>query len=150
MGKPQTEIDPFRDELRDLRKALGNRIRELRQLRGWSQEEFAANAHVHRNFAGSLERGEKNVSFHGLVLIARCFAMPLSELLAGLEAGEPTRTGRSRRNRGAYAGIDPARLLGEVANFERNLEALREFALGKDKPRTEPPKRKRRKSVNTS
>jgi transcriptional regulator with XRE-family HTH domain len=57
------------------RKALGGRIRDLRTLKGWSQEEFAARAHVHRTFAGSLERGEKNCSFHALVLIAQCFGI---------------------------------------------------------------------------
>jgi DNA-binding XRE family transcriptional regulator len=73
VGKPQREVDPFRDELQSLREALGLRIRELRRERGWSQEEFAHQAHVHRTFAGSLERGEKNCSFHALVLIARSF-----------------------------------------------------------------------------
>jgi transcriptional regulator with XRE-family HTH domain len=88
VGKPQREVDPFRDQLETFRQALGGRIRELRKVRGWSQEEFAAKAHVHRTFAGSLERGEKNCSFHSLVLIAQCFGMTLSEMLAGLEAGE--------------------------------------------------------------
>src|SRR5260370_13827330 len=88
VGRPQREVDPYRDELRMFRKALGGRIRDLRTLRGWSQEEFAAKAHVHRTFAGSLERGEKNCSFHALVLIAQCFGITLSELLSGLEAEE--------------------------------------------------------------
>ena len=42
MGKPQREIDPFRDELAALRSALGNRIRELCKAKGWSQEQFSA------------------------------------------------------------------------------------------------------------
>lgn len=84
MGKPQGEIDPFRAELKVRRIALGRRIRELRQSKGWSQEEFASQAHIHRTFAGSLERGEKNVSFHGLVLIARCFGITLADLLTGV------------------------------------------------------------------
>ena len=71
-----------------LRRALGNRIRELRKARDWSQEQFSAHAHVHRTFAGALERGEKNVSFHALVLIARCFGLTLAELLAGIETGK--------------------------------------------------------------
>lgn len=107
-------MDPFRDELRILRKALGNRIRELRKLKGWSQEVFADKAHIHRTFAGSLERGEKNVSFHALVLIARCFGIRLSELLAGLEAGESveskarTRSGSGKVERG-YSPADRRR-----------------------------------------
>jgi transcriptional regulator with XRE-family HTH domain len=133
VGKPQTELGPFRDELGALRKALGNRIRQLRTLRGWSQEVFAAKAHVHRTFAGSLERGEKNVSFHALVLIARCFGMTLAELLAGLEAGEPARS--RARNRRSSDSVDRERLLSEVAALEANVRALREIALGTEGPR---------------
>ena len=88
VGKPQREVEPFRDDLRAFRKALGHRIRELRMMRGWSQEDFASRAHIHRTFAGSLERGEKNCSFHALVLISRCFGITMSELLAGLETGD--------------------------------------------------------------
>jgi transcriptional regulator with XRE-family HTH domain len=87
VGKPQREVDPFRDELRDMRQALGRRIRELRTARGWSQE-FADKAHVHRTFAGSLERGEKNCSFHALILIARCLDMTVADMLVDFEAGK--------------------------------------------------------------
>ena len=145
MGKPQTEIDPFRDELRILRKALGNRIRELRRLRGWSQEAFAAKAHVHRTFAGSLERGEKNLSFHALVLIAKCFGMPLGQLLAGLEAGDSVGTGANRKPTNARRGIDRDQVLREVSNLEMNIRALKELAFGKEGPRIQTPKRKPRK-----
>src|ERR1041385_5837080 len=96
VGKPQREVDPFREELTVFRQALGRRIRNLRTLRGWSQEEFAARAHVHRTFAGPLERGEKNGSFHALVLIAQSFGMTLSEMLAGFESGEPSRIDLAR------------------------------------------------------
>jgi len=141
VGKPQTELDPYRDELRGLRQALGNRIRELRKLKGWSQEVFAAKAHVHRTFAGSLERGEKNISFHALVLIARCFGMPLSELLAGLEAGKPA---MARGKQGSKGGINRDRLLSEVAALEANIRALRELAAEGDERRRAAPKRKAR------
>ena len=129
MGKPQREVDPFRDELQRLRVALGLRIRELRKLKGWSQEAFSANAHIHRTFAGSLERGEKNVSFHALVLIARCFDMTLAELFSGLEAGErpkpKARTDRPRLN------VELA-LLQEATNLERSVRALKTIALSLD------------------
>jgi transcriptional regulator with XRE-family HTH domain len=134
VGRPQREVDPFRDELQRFRQALGGRIRDLRTLRGWSQEEFAARAHVHRTFAGSLERGEKNCSFHELVLIAQCFGTTLSEMLAGLEAGEPlvsdAAAHRKRRGvRGDRGPIDRKRLLQEVVVLERSARALKEIAL---------------------
>jgi DNA-binding XRE family transcriptional regulator len=75
---------------------------ELRKAEGWSQEQFSAQAHVHRTFAGALERGEKNLSFHALLLIARCFNITMAELLTGIETGEtPTPTpeiGRKHRH----------------------------------------------------
>jgi transcriptional regulator with XRE-family HTH domain len=68
-----------------LRAALGRRIRELRQAKGWSQERFADQAGIHRTFAGTLERGENNVSLDSLVKVARCLGVTLSELLKGVE-----------------------------------------------------------------
>jgi transcriptional regulator with XRE-family HTH domain len=68
-----------------LRAALGRRIRQLRQSKGWSQERFADEAGIHRTFAGTLERGENNVSFDSLVKVARCLGVTLSELLRGVE-----------------------------------------------------------------
>jgi transcriptional regulator with XRE-family HTH domain len=134
VGKPQREVDPFRDELRNLREALGLRIRELRQERGWSQEEFAHQAHVHRTFAGSLERGEKNCSFHALVLIARSFGITLSELLTGLEARQPGAVSRGRRAIATHGNADRGRILKEVSALERAAQALKEIALARSHP----------------
>src|SRR5712691_133979 len=134
VGKPQREIDPFRDELQTFRKALGGRIRDLRTLKGWSQEEFAAKAHVHRTFAGSLERGEKNCSFHALVLIAQCFGMTLSEMFAGLEAGESSASNtaeqsRQRRATSDDCDMDRKKVLQEVLAIERTARTLKKIAL---------------------
>jgi transcriptional regulator with XRE-family HTH domain len=143
VGRPQREVDPFRDELLASRQALGGRIRDLRTVRGWSQEEFAAKAHVHRTFAGSLERGEKNCSFHALVLIARCFGITLSEMFAGLEAGESLKsnTGEERRRRsvrGDHDEMDRKRLLQEVMALERTSRTLKEIALGQKESQQSP------------
>jgi transcriptional regulator with XRE-family HTH domain len=148
VGRPQREVDPFRDELQMFRKALGGRIRDLRTLRGWSQEEFAAKAHVHRTFAGSLERGEKNCSFHALVLIAQCFGITLSEMLAGLEAGESleSKPVGHRQRRGArrdHGGIDRKKVLQEVMILERTARTLKAIALPKKE--SQPPNSRERK-----
>jgi transcriptional regulator with XRE-family HTH domain len=133
VGRPQNEVDPFRDEFQALRKALGARIRHLRKLRSWSQEEFAAMAHVHRTFAGSLERGEKNCSFHALALISQCFGITIAGLLAGIEDGatQPASSpkGATRSN---PAGADRNALnqrgvLQELATLERSVKSLKKL-----------------------
>jgi transcriptional regulator with XRE-family HTH domain len=65
--------------------ALGLRIRELRKLKGYSQESFADYCGVHRTFMGTLERGESNLSFSNLVKISKALKITLSELLEGIE-----------------------------------------------------------------
>ena len=68
-----------------LLKALGQRIRELRSKRGYSQEGFADRCGVHRTFMGTIERGETNLSFQNLAKVAGALEITLSELLAGVE-----------------------------------------------------------------
>lgn len=40
---------------------------------------------VHRTWMGALERGERNLSFHNLVLVSKALGMTLSQLLSGVE-----------------------------------------------------------------
>jgi ribosome-binding protein aMBF1 (putative translation factor) len=65
--------------------ALGERVRRLREKRGWSQEEFAARSGLHRTWVGSIERAERGTTLLTLLMISRCFDMTVSELLRGLE-----------------------------------------------------------------
>ncbi len=65
--------------------ALGRRIRQLREKKGYSQEGFAHAAGLHRTFMGSVERGERNLSFSNLHKIAQALGITLSRLLAGVE-----------------------------------------------------------------
>jgi len=50
--------------------ALGRALLELRAGRGLSQEEFGFAVGLHRNYVGSLERGEINPSFRVLLKLA--------------------------------------------------------------------------------
>jgi transcriptional regulator with XRE-family HTH domain len=69
----------------ELLLVLGERIRELRKERDYSQEGFADACGVHRTYMGALERGEVNVSFKTLMLVSRTLGIALSDLFAGLE-----------------------------------------------------------------
>lgn len=59
---------------------LGTRIRELRLKKGWSQEEFAANCHIHRSHMGEIERGQANITLATLLSIAHQLDMTVSML----------------------------------------------------------------------
>jgi hypothetical protein len=80
-------------------------------------------AHVHRTFAGSLER----CSFHALVLIARCFGITVSELMKRIEVGEPVGTKRVRLGTGV---LDQEKIRSELAILERAVDALRKLTSG--------------------
>lgn len=92
--------------------------------------------------------GEKNCSFHALVLIAQCFGITLSEMLAGLEAGESleSKPVGHRQRRGArrdHGGIDRKKVLQEVMILERTARTLKAIALPKKE--SQPPNSRERK-----
>ncbi len=68
-----------------LLKALGQRIREARAERGFSQEAFADHCGVHRTFMGTVERGESNLSFQNIARVATALGITLSALFEGIE-----------------------------------------------------------------
>ncbi|HET9164651.1 MAG TPA: helix-turn-helix transcriptional regulator [Candidatus Angelobacter sp.] len=63
---------------------LGERVRRLREQRGWSQEGFAHEGGLGRSFAGAIERGEKDVRLSTLTKLARTLGVSLSQLLKGI------------------------------------------------------------------
>jgi transcriptional regulator with XRE-family HTH domain len=62
--------------------ALGRAMREARARRGYSQEDAAFRADLHRNQWGALERGEGNPTFASLLRIVTGLGLPLSEVAA--------------------------------------------------------------------
>jgi len=59
---------------------FGQRVRELRNRRGISQEELAFKAGVHRTYLGGIERGERNPSLKNIAAIAEALGIPLREI----------------------------------------------------------------------
>ena len=41
---------------------LGQNVRRLREANGWSQEDFADRAGIHRTYVSDIERGRRNPS----------------------------------------------------------------------------------------
>jgi len=63
---------------------LGNRIRELRQAIGLSQEKFALKIGMDRTYFASIESGKRNVAICNIKKIADGLGVSLSELFQGL------------------------------------------------------------------
>jgi transcriptional regulator with XRE-family HTH domain len=57
-------------DIKKERKALGKKIRMVRELRGFSQEELGEKAGLSYKYLGELERGNVNVSFDSLLKIS--------------------------------------------------------------------------------
>jgi DNA-binding XRE family transcriptional regulator len=68
--------------MQDIRTRFGARIRQLRNDRGWSQEELADKAGLHRTYIGSVERGEQNLSLVNIERLAVTLSVSLAELFA--------------------------------------------------------------------
>lgn len=69
----------------DPRVLFGKCVRELRQARDFTQEELADRAHLHRNYVGGVERGERNISLINIVELAHALSVKPAELLQKLQ-----------------------------------------------------------------
>ncbi len=67
----------------DVKKLLGERVRELRHRLGISQEELADRAFLDRTYVSSLERGHRNVALENLCRLAGALQVDPGELIAG-------------------------------------------------------------------
>jgi len=65
----------------DIKKQLGQKIKDLRLRAGYSQEELAGKAGLHRTYMSDIERGERNVSVENIKKIADALGVDPSELL---------------------------------------------------------------------
>jgi transcriptional regulator with XRE-family HTH domain len=70
---------------RELVKAVGNRIRELRLKNNFSQEDLANEADIPLSQIGRIERGENNPTISTLYVIAQALNITLKELLNKIE-----------------------------------------------------------------
>lgn len=64
--------------------AFGNRIRQLRQQTGLSQEKFAIKIGMDRTYYASVESGKRNISLQNIEKIAGGFGISISQLFEEL------------------------------------------------------------------
>jgi transcriptional regulator with XRE-family HTH domain len=60
--------------------AFGRRVRELREQRGWTQEDLAVKCNRHWTYIGGIERGERNPTLRVISDLARSFGIPVRDL----------------------------------------------------------------------
>ena len=65
----------------DIRKRFGAKLRSLREQHGWSQEEFADRAGMHRTYVSSIERGIRNPTLSVLERLAKALGISIAALL---------------------------------------------------------------------
>ncbi len=65
----------------NIKKQLGQKIKELRLKAGISQEKLATKAKLHRTYMSDIERGERNVSVENIKKIADALNVDPNELL---------------------------------------------------------------------
>lgn len=65
----------------DVRERLALNLRRLRQQKGWSQEEFAFRAEIHRTYVSDLERGARNPTISVVEKLANALEVKLGDLL---------------------------------------------------------------------
>ena len=68
----------------DIRIRFGQRLRELRQAKGLSQEELAFRAGLHRTYVSSAERGQRNVALVNIEKLARALGIDIADLFRGV------------------------------------------------------------------
>lgn len=67
---------------RSIKSRFGDRLRQLRDERGYSQEYLAERAGLHRNYVGGVERGERNVALENIVKLAKALSVKPGDLFA--------------------------------------------------------------------
>ena len=64
---------------------IGNKLKELRVLKGLTQEELAERADLHPTYIGQVERGEKSLTIASLEKIVEGLGISFSDLFENLQ-----------------------------------------------------------------
>ncbi|MEI9977559.1 MAG: helix-turn-helix transcriptional regulator [Edaphobacter sp.] len=70
---------------KDICVLVGQRIRELRIARGWTQTYLSVHAGVGRNYISDVELGKKEIGLRNLHLMAQSLGVKTADLLRGID-----------------------------------------------------------------
>jgi transcriptional regulator with XRE-family HTH domain len=97
------EVTPVSERaVNHVRKALGERLRSIRNDRGLSQQRLGQRSGLSGKFIGEVERGQKSISIDSLYHVCVALDVPLRDL---------TDMGPARRKRGSNPDIERLRAL---------------------------------------
>lgn len=65
----------------DIRKILGANLKRLRTAKGWSQEDYAFEAGIHRTYISDIERGARNPTIEVLAKLAAPLGVQAADLI---------------------------------------------------------------------
>ena len=60
---------------------FGEKVRQIRKEKGFSQEELSYKAELHRTYIGMIERAEKNITLTNIEKIAKALEVEIKNLL---------------------------------------------------------------------
>jgi transcriptional regulator with XRE-family HTH domain len=65
----------------EIRARLGANVRRLRVEKGWSQEDYADRAGIHRTYVSDIERGRRNPTIAIVEKLAKALKVAASTLI---------------------------------------------------------------------
>ncbi len=65
----------------DIRARLGANVRRLRVEKGWTQEDYADRAGIHRTYVSDIERGRRNPTITVVEKLAKALKVSASVLI---------------------------------------------------------------------
>jgi transcriptional regulator with XRE-family HTH domain len=65
----------------DIKQRLAENLRRLRREKGWSQEDYAERAGLHRTYVSDLERGARNPTITVVEKLAQPYGVSAGSLL---------------------------------------------------------------------
>jgi transcriptional regulator with XRE-family HTH domain len=68
-----------------LLRALGARVRQLREGKGWTQESLADRAGLDRSYIAGIEAGLRNPSIKALARIAKGLGVSVSDVVTNID-----------------------------------------------------------------